>query len=154
MHRFFLLFSCFVILVVLIMSLEHDCYAETIEMNYQKFKIAEWDYWGCFDKPCIIDPGDFNIFGVYATSVGDAWYYLGRTGEKTFNIFKSMDFGKKEIIYSVYFTPNDTLRLKHVLGAKGCLSDDAIYLKMLNLNGNKLTFQILLPDCVKKARSQ
>ena len=154
MYRFSILLNCLLMLFVVIMSLEHDCHAETIEMNYQKFKIGEWDYWGCFDKPCTIDPCDFNVFHVGTGGIGNTWYYMGRTGDKTFNLLKSKSYEKEEMIYSVYFTPNDTLYLNSVLDVKGCSSKDRIYLKMLDLKGNKLTFQILLPDCAKKARSQ
>jgi len=159
MHRLFISFISFLILFVLIMSVKHDCCAETYKITetyeIKKFTVEKWDYWGCFDKPCTIDPGKLNVFAVSAGAgnVGSTWYYMGRTGDKTFGLLEE-DYAKKEKVYSIYFTPNDTLRLSHVLGAQGCLDNDAIYLKMLDLQGNKLKFQILLPDCVQKARIQ
>src|SRR3990172_2248346 len=62
---------------------------EPYEKVYQEIQKGDWKLWGCFDKPCSVDPGQINLFG-YSTSVSIVGYYfIGRTGDKTFDILKS-----------------------------------------------------------------
>jgi len=131
--------------------------ANLYEKNYQEIKVGEYKLWGCFDSPCNIDPDQINIFGYSTKYFSVGFYYIGRTGEKTFDLLKSdtdyskLPFKKEEKISHIYFDPNDLLYLFHTGPFKnqGCTKDDNIYLRMLDLKGNRLKFQIILPECMK-----
>jgi len=84
--------------------------------------------------------------------------FVGRTGERTFDI----DSGSTIIaapniengsvtVRHLYFSPGDVVPLGRSFDPS-CdhSSDPDIKLKMIDLKGNSLTHQILLPECMVK----
>ncbi|MDP3014281.1 MAG: hypothetical protein Q8M92_08580, partial [Candidatus Subteraquimicrobiales bacterium] len=87
--------------------------AQPYEKDYQQIQKGDLKLWGCFDKPCSVDPDQINLFG-YSTKYSIvSYHFLGRTGEKTFDILKSetdtstRSFQTKREIYHLYFVAND-----------------------------------------------
>ena len=159
MFRFLTMYILFVLFVFATLA-NNVCYGESSQKDFQQINVGDYIIWGCLDKPCSIDPGQIGMFVFRTTDNITEYGYKGRTGEKTFTIERSetdtlsKPRKEKKEIYSVYFTPNDYLYLFHTIPFKeqGCRENDNIYLKMFRLSGNQLTFQIILPDCMKKTR--
>lgn len=113
---------------------------------------------GFFSKSGIAEPNDTIFSYLYENKRSPlAIYYLnqynflGRTGEKTFEI-KYVTGGtvapKTSEKINMYFEDNDLYPLKIIMLNTNCSKDDKIFLKMLKLQGNKLGYQIILPDCL------
>ncbi len=117
------------------------------EFSYMsgRFKIT---LHGCFSKPCIYQPATYqNLFFFDSDYVSRTFLFMGRTGEKTFTIRSHSD---KEInLIFVYFIPNDLLFLSNIGDHPPCGPQDHIWLKMIELRGNSLECQIILPTCLK-----
>jgi len=154
----------FMALILLIVSVL-PCFAEEQEMR--SFRIHP-DH-----EPTITLKGYFHIAG--AVSPGqNVFHYLFKggnlvastkysfvrsTGNKSFELQK-----EEQIIYFMeennckyertkingFFDSEKPMRLEVTdLGLKHCQGDDKIYMKMIALEGNQLTYQILLPECLK-----
>lgn len=90
--------------------------------------------------------------------IGDfiEYRFLGRTGEKTFDLgYKSNGNGvaaESDSKLSVYFNKKEPLKIPLDFIAAyspGCKTTDFLLLKMINLKGNSLDFQLILPSCLK-----
>jgi hypothetical protein len=141
------------------------------------FQIGKYKhtYSGCLKDKCSVDAGQYiMVHTMEDTSLGEYrgkknyrsssyWYRLtGRTGDKTFNIESgtirtSMLYGRpggssgnEPELQNVYFTAGDTVPLARSF-YDGCYKadDQMIKLKMIDLKGNSLTHQVILPDCMK-----
>ena len=108
--------------------------------------------YGCFTKPCSFQPGFNNLFFFNDDILNIAFNYIGRTGDKTFDLVK-LDYRASTTIH-VYFTPNDTLSVyPSVKEISKCKNEKIpIYLKMIEMKGNALKFQIILPPCLADAK--
>jgi hypothetical protein len=152
-----LVFMC---LVLFLFVIEHG---NASEYDYEKIQFVdsqqkfEYDIRGCFSKPCVVPPGN----SLFVMLVSDSQCYLGfnydftgRTGEKTFDIkfhrsSKDKSFEKNTDMH-VYYVQNDKIPLQSAEGMYDCSNKDNIFLKLLDLSGNTLKFQIELPECIKK----
>ena len=127
----------------------------------QEIKTDEYELKGCFDTPCYATIGspslfEFSLRRQSGKTFRARYTFLGRTGEKTFdvNLYRSEPTrsGSHDEVKHVYFERNDTIAIshgKHFSPAK-CSSNDAIHFKILDLQGNKLKYQIIVPECLKK----
>ena len=153
----------FTILVFFFAGIPYS-FAEKLEtINFDDPKNSKWEITldGFFDKTGISNPNDrlFTYFENLKTAPlglyhGFEYIYLGRTGEKTFEIQHIIidfvkEIEKKEKI-SMYFVKGDLYPLKRYRMHSSCSNEDNIFLKMVNLKGNQLEYQIILPDCLKK----
>lgn len=130
------------------------------ETEFQEIERGGWDLWGCFDKPCNVDPGQMNLFGFSRKNVITAgFHFVGRTGEKTFDVVKSTTeysgntspTGRDRETYHLYFSANEHFVLMNAgpFKPQGCTKRDNILLRMFDFKNNRLRFQIILPDCLK-----
>jgi hypothetical protein len=147
------------------------------EISFQSGK-QTFTYSGCFKDSCAVDAGQ-NIMLCKMEEPLDEykgeknfrrfffWYRLtGRTGEKAFSIESGMDWisqrdgnpnlgsGDKVKLQNLYFSAGDTVPLARSFYS-GCsdASDQMIKLKMIELKGNSLIHQLILPDCMKDIRT-
>ncbi|MCX5806202.1 MAG: hypothetical protein NT010_09090 [Proteobacteria bacterium] len=145
------------------------------EISFQVGK-SKHTYSGCFKDKCSVNVGQNIMLHTIEKTLGGEpkseknflrlmfWYRLtGRTGEKTFNIESGMDSisiydgspnlssDKKAKLQNMYFSAGDTVPLARSLYF-GCseAKDQMIKLKMIELKGNSLMHQIILPDCMKE----
>jgi len=129
---------------------------------------------GSFENIGKANPGD-QLFLWILDHSGKNYYYLfakkyvflGRTGDKTFEIEYTFSkssaaippFSKKENSNDVkkmnmFFEEGGFFELKDLFfvpkdyGTR-CTTDDKLFLKMISLKGNELQYQIILPDCLK-----
>lgn len=136
---------------------------ETMETTYADGTV--YSLHGCFSQICTIQVRA-NERALFHSSVRwingglfmDTYYFRGRTGEKTFaleyrrysSVERNAPAERDQTVYYVFFSANDTLRLHTVRGYGQCTYEDYVYLKMIELKGNVLKYQIQLPECAKK----
>ncbi|MDA8084089.1 MAG: hypothetical protein M0024_10575 [Nitrospiraceae bacterium] len=119
----------------------------------EKITAGKSELYGCFSKPCTVAPGQSNLYynSALGGKFGTTYFFYGRTGDKTFDVRRKAtgSFGE-DSIYHYYFTPNETVDIDYAGGmGNGCAKDDDILLKFIELKGNRLTYQIILPNCLK-----
>lgn len=126
--------------------------------DVEKIVIGSDEMYGCFSKPCTVNPGETNLYynAGFGGKVATVYYFYGRTGDKTFDVRrKSTGTFGEDHIYHYYFVPNDTVDIQYVGGIgkdMGCGPGDNVLLKFIELTGNRLTYQIILPNCLKKLK--
>ena len=82
---------------------------EPYEMASREIKKGDYELWGCFDKPCSVDPGQINLFGFSSSVSIVGYHFIGWTGDKTFDILKSetdkstRPWKEERKIYHLYF---------------------------------------------------
>lgn len=154
---------------ILFFSINIDAYCnELSEINLTTVSGNKVTIGGCFDSPCTSKAGGNSLLFYHHSLIqsGDLsmvskrrYDFSGRTGEKTFDIIytsPSLDFSnpraktEEETTYHVYFEPNELFGLSSARAFPGCASNDQFFLKMLKLKGNSLSFQIILPACIKR----
>jgi hypothetical protein len=138
------------------------------EVSFQRPRLKESHrYVGCFGGPCTI-PAGVNILTHHIEKTSperpglnkiiQMYRFVGRTGEKTFDIDRgttiiaapNIETGKVTVLH-LYFSPGDVVSLSRSFDPM-CddSSDPMIKLKMIHLKENSLTHQIILPECMLK----
>jgi hypothetical protein len=117
---------------------------------------------GLVMKPAAAYPNDTIL--IYWKKKGSfesfmSYRFIGRTSEKTFELETRTGVigDKKEEparMIKVYFDPMQELPLVFTPGrmtqvGTNCTDDDYIRLKMLKLQGNKLEYELVLPQCLR-----
>jgi hypothetical protein len=137
----------------------------TFAEEFQKYSFssvnAKWDVEleGPFSKPSSIQAGKFiityaaqhkNFLDMYEAG---AYYFVGRTGEKTFQVRYSVlsyekAYNKNEVI-NLYLGPNEPFEFR-LLGLEVHLPfiglEQGFKLKLIALKGNKLVCQVIIPE--------
>ena len=119
------------------------------------------DLQGYFSRSGIAEPGD-TIFEYYEGNEyvfqSNTYIFAGRVGDRNFELeYKPGGLGTNPTLrptkLNVYYTKGGTFSLK--ISTTKCGSEqeedlERVYLKMINLSGNKLEYQIILPECIKQ----
>lgn len=121
---------------------------------------------GPFEKPGVVNAGEVMFCFHQADGKfpqlkwGDVYRFVGRTGENTFEVkyshynrtgSKFMQDTEDEKILKLYFEKNLEANLNIIPLDSSCIANPVYAkLKMLELKGNQLKFQIILPDCLIK----
>lgn len=139
------------------------CFGDRLEqIAFDSPEIAEYtiNILGFFEKAGVAHPGDIifefllknkKFLDLYNFT---QYKFLGRTGEKTFEIEKSEKMYRKGVIIkklNIYFDKQGGLIELNIFSPvyTGCTENDKIYLKMINLQGNELQYQTILPKCLE-----
>jgi hypothetical protein len=152
-----------VFIIVLSLLLVSVVYADDLEtISFVSPSRSDWTITikGNFSKPGLVSSGG-TLFSVFEKAQGRFSYnsfdylFTGRTGEKTFEIqykckTSSTRYDDKKInmylddnLYHLSFFPFSGPIYSN------CTKDDKVYLKKIQLQGNQLEYQIILPDCLK-----
>ncbi len=91
--------------------------------------------------------------------VSNKYIFKGRTGESTFEIryipdgvMTHFDMNENREVpadMKLFFERDSIVPLKISIGDP-CKAERKVYLKMIALSGNRLEYQIILPECLKK----
>ncbi len=179
------------LMVIMLLGLVSTAIAETLEIIYtandSKGQTALLT--GAFQKPLLFSPGDELASWYYSNwnnsspfSFSKKYTYLGRTGDKTFEIeltdkkkstlnrYSSAEERSKGGVIeektkmNMYLDTSEPFLLKAlnsvfklpetVKESYKCRTDDMVYLKLIGFKGNQLEAQILIPDCLRKEREK
>jgi len=150
------------VLVLIIIAWAIPCIGENISFKTDDDSVVNMS--GAMKKPETAYPGDSLLRYTIEQSLSPVsmffeFQFLGRTGEKTFDV----DYNLKVITktsegalergvvdrLSYYFVKGDLVPVQRG-GFPGCSEDDIIYLKLLAFKGNEFKYQIILSDCIKR----
>ncbi len=160
MKKFFIIKSVAITLLIIpVISFAYDW--ERITFDAPKNHEYTITMGGYFNKTGVVQPNGliflYNIsnkkFPLDICNIVE-YRFLGRTGDKTFEIekiSKAIASPKKRENINMYFdesNPSLLLFYEYLLDT-GCTENDKIYLKMVNLKGNQLEYQIILPNCLR-----
>jgi hypothetical protein len=156
------------ILIMFLSLVNTEAYCNDLsEINLTTISGHKVTIGGCFDSPCISKAGGNSLLFYHHSLIksGDLsmiskrrYYFAGRTGENTFDIIytsPSLEFSnpkakkEEETTHHVYFEPNELFGLSSARAFPGCTDNDRFLLKMISLKGNSLSYQVILPQCLK-----
>jgi len=147
--------KCFILLLILL-SFSFQAYGENKSTTYTTENSPDWVISHSYtDGPVKVNPGE-NIFSFRDKRKGtdlshyDQYQFIGRTGTDTFEM--KHNYGrmqmKNEETLKMFFEKDSTFPLEFWFGYTSC-NNEKIELKMLNLQGNQLEYEIILPQCLK-----
>jgi len=153
MKRNIIVIICSIMLLASTMAFAKDKFSFQVFYRGYEYKIK---LSGAFTKPAEVDPGEAIIF-YHAESIKhplDLWsagdyLFVGRTGENTYQI--RQDFGSIKKTMNCYFDKNNPSEMELELPIIYVPNPNKEHFKLrvIDLKGNKLVYQIIVPEYLK-----